>query len=72
MAPRDTQGCGGGIPGDGTSFVPNKPSVGVLAPPAFAGIRPTLFLFRFRADALKSHLFFKLLNKTTQMASKGF
>ena len=33
-------------------------------PPAYAGIRPTLFLFRFRADALNSGFFFNS-EKTT-------
>ena len=61
MAPQDTQGCGGrggGISGDGTSLVPNKPGVGVglfFPPPACAGIRPTLIPVWFRADALNSH-----------------
>ena len=49
---------GGGIFGDGTSLVR---CVLLFFP---ARIRPTLFLSRFRAYALNSHLS-KLLNKTT-------
>ena len=32
-------------------------------PHPYAGIRPTLFLFRFRADALNSHFPFKFYSK---------
>ena len=60
MAPRHTQGCGGGghvlrrhIP---RAQQTKNSCVGlVFPPPAYAGIRPTLFLFGFPADALNSH-----------------
>ena len=59
MTPRHTQGCGGAA-----CYATAHPRaqqtkswcVGLFfPPPAYAGIRPTLFLFGFRADALNSH-----------------
>ena len=60
MAPRHTQGFGGQhFLRQHISLVLKKPRIGVFVfffpPPAYAGIRPTLFLFGFQTDALNSH-----------------
>ena len=71
MAPRHTQGCGGAAY-LATAHLSSQQTknwcVGLIfPPPAYAGIRPTLFLFGFRADGLNSHLL-SFLNATTDAA----
>ena len=60
MAPRHTQGCGGGGMSRDGAFSRGQQTknwcVGFsFPPPAYAGIHPTLYLFGFRASALNSH-----------------